>query len=79
MNVTVCNKLSPIQFHTPKFSFTNRIISAWNSLPDSVVSANTVKPFKNRLDRFCKNQEIQFNWKADIDTGSRSKVNVILV
>ena len=33
---------SPIQFDTRKFSFTNRIISAWNSLPDSVVSASTV-------------------------------------
>ena len=63
---------SPVQFDTRKFSFTNRIISAWNSLPDFVVSANTVNTFKNCLDRFWKNQEIQFNWKADIDTGSRS-------
>ena len=55
------------------------ITSAWNSLPDSVVSANTVNTFKNRLDRFWKNQDIQFNWKADIDTGSRSQVNVIIV
>jgi len=70
---------SPIQFDSRKFSFTNRIISAWNSLPDSVVSADTVNTFKNRLDRFWKNQEFQFNWKADIDTGSRSKVNVILL
>ena len=62
-----------------KFSFTNRIISDCNSLSDSVLSANTVNTFKNRLDRFWKNQEFQFNWKADIDTGSRSKVNVILV
>ena len=66
------------------FPYTNRIISAWNNLPDSVVSANTVNTFKNRLDRFWKDQEIQFNWKADIiymyiDTGSRSQVNVILV
>ena len=28
------------------------------------------------LGRFGKNQEIQFNWKAAIDTGSRSKVIV---
>ena len=40
---------SPIQFDTRKFSFTNRIISAWNSLPDSVVSTNTVNTVKNRL------------------------------
>ena len=36
---------SPIQFDTLQFSFTNRIISAWNSLPDPVVSANTVNTF----------------------------------
>ena len=48
---------SPIQFDTRKFSFTNRIISAWNSLPDSVVSANTVNTFKNRLDRFWKTRK----------------------
>jgi len=53
---------STIQFDTRKFSFTNRIISAWNSLPDSAISANTVNTFKNRLDRFWKNQEIKFNW-----------------
>jgi len=40
---------------TRKFSFRNRIISAWNSLPDSVVSANTVNAF--RLDRFWKKTE----------------------
>ena len=78
-NFLFCLYQSPIQFDTRKFSFTNRIISSWNSLSDSVVSANIVNTFKNRLDRFWKNQEIQFNWKADIDTGSRSKVNVILV
>ena len=50
---------SAIQFDTRKFSFTNRLISAWNSLSDSVVSANTVNTFKNRLDRFWKNQEVQ--------------------
>ena len=42
---------SPIQFDTRKFSFTNRVISAWNSLQDSVVSANAVNTFKNCLDR----------------------------
>jgi len=45
----------------------------WHSLPDSVVSANTI-----RLDRFWFDQEIKYNWKADIHTGSRSQVDVIL-
>jgi len=31
-------------------------------IPDSVVSANTVNTFKNRLDRFWNNQEVHFNY-----------------
>ena len=43
-----------------------------------VVSADTVDAFKIRLDRFWIDQEIRYNWKADIPIGSRSQVNVIL-
>jgi len=43
---------SSIQFDTRKFFFMDRITSAWNSPPDSVVSANTVNTIKNRLNRF---------------------------
>jgi len=69
----------PIHFDMRKFSFTNRIIAPmWNSLPDSVVSANTIDAFKIRLDRFWFDQGIKYNWKADIHTGSRSQVDVIL-
>jgi len=59
-------------------NFTNRIISVWNSLPDFVVSVDTVDALKIRLDRFWLDQEIRYNWKADIHTRSRSYVNVIL-
>jgi hypothetical protein len=34
-----------------QFSFSNRVITPWNSLPAYVVNANNVKEFKNRLDR----------------------------
>ena len=58
-----------------KFSFPNRIIPLWNSLPDYVVSSRTLNTFKARLDRFLENQEVRCNWKADIlYTGSRSNV-----
>jgi len=50
------------------------IISYLLGIPDSVVSSNTVNAFKNCLNRFWINQEIQFNWKADTDIGSRSQV-----
>jgi len=32
--------------------FSLRIVSVWNSLPDSVVSAESVNSFKSRLDKF---------------------------
>jgi len=47
-----------------KFNFTNRIISVWNSLPDFVVSGDTVDPFKISLDRFWIDQEIRYNWMS---------------
>jgi len=47
-------------------------------LPDSVVSANTIDTFQIRLDRFWFDQEIKYNWKANIHTGSRSQVDVIV-
>ena len=60
-----------------KFSFPNRIIPLWNSLPDDVVSSPTLNTFKARLDRFWENQEVRYNWKADIlYTGSRSNVEL---
>ena len=31
--------------------FANRVVTAWNQLPEEVSSAHTVNSFKNRLDR----------------------------
>jgi len=46
--------------------------SALDSLLNWVVSANT---FKNRLDRFWQNQEIIYDFKAQLEgTGSRSNL-----
>jgi len=41
-----------------KYNFTNRVIPIWNSLSNHVVSAETVNTFKNRLDKFCSDQEV---------------------
>ena len=60
-----------------KFNFTNRVISVWNTLPDTVVSANTIDTFKARLDRLWSDKEVKYNWKSDIITRSRSQVSVI--
>jgi len=67
-------------FEMHKFNFTNRVISIWNTLPDIALSANTrpIDTFKARLDRFWSDQEVKYNWKSDIITGSQSQVSVII-
>jgi len=67
-----------VRYDLRKFSFSNGVRTLWNSLPDVVVKAESVNTFKKRLDRFWDNQELKFNWKADIKgNGSRSNVNFI--
>ena len=55
-----------------KYSFTVRIVNLWNSLPENVISANTVNTFKNRLDKFWSEQELVYDYKADL-TGIRNR------
>jgi len=74
------NKYKLVQHHchydVRKFNFTNRVVPIWNSLSNHVVSADTVNTFKNRLDKFWLNQEVIFNYKADLTgTGKRSIIN----
>jgi len=58
-------------------SFTVRIVNLWNSLPDNVVSANTVNTFKNRLDKFWSDQELVYDYKADLTRiGNRSLISL---
>ena len=58
-----------------KKNFTNRVVNIWNSLPDYVVHVDTVNCFKSRLDTFWSNQDLVYNFKAEISgTGSRSEV-----
>ena len=42
-----------------KYSFTNRVVNIWSSLPESVATAVSVDSFKNRLDKFWSNQDTQ--------------------
>jgi len=40
-----------------KFSFTNRIVNIWKSLPNAVVYVDFVDLFKSRLDNFWMSQD----------------------
>ena len=66
---------SRAKYDLQKYSFTSRIVNIWNSLPNWVIFPNTTNMFKNRLDRFWHNQEIIYDFKAQLEgTGSRSNL-----
>ena len=50
------------QYDLRKFSFSNRVVNIWNSLPNWVVSANTTNTFKARLDKFWHNQDVVYDF-----------------
>ena len=52
------------KFDLRKYSFSSRVVGAWNSLPDSVVLCLSINSFKNNLDKFWKNEELFYNWEA---------------
>jgi hypothetical protein len=47
-----------------KYTFTIRIVEIWNSLPESVIQAKTVKPFEIGLDEHWKHQEGKYDFTA---------------
>jgi len=46
--------------------FTNRLVNMWNSLPNSVVHAESTEALKERLDKFWSNQEVIYNYHSKI-------------
>ena len=74
---TRCNKYKLVQhqchYDLRKFNFSNRITPIWNSLSNYVVSSDTVNTFKHHFDKFWCNQDVVYNYKADLGgTGNRS-------
>ncbi|KAK3086707.1 hypothetical protein FSP39_022286 [Pinctada imbricata] len=57
-----CNK------NIRKYSFTRRITDTWNSLPNKVINAKSVKHFEIALDRHWEHQDVKFDYTADINT-----------
>jgi hypothetical protein len=61
------------RYELRKHFFINRVTNIWNSLPNKVTSAPNLNAFKSQLDKFWANQEILYDWQADITgTGNRS-------
>ena len=56
------------------FSFTNRIVNIWNSLPNVVVDVDSVDLFKTRLDKFWTFQDVKYDYTVDLTGfGDRSE------
>jgi len=57
-----------------KYSFTNRIVNNFN-IWNSLLLADSVNCFKSRLDKFWQNQDIVYDFRAEIEgTGNQSEV-----
>jgi len=63
---------SRVKYDLQKFSFSNRVVNTWNSLPNWVVSAITTNTFKARLDKFSHNQDIIYNFRAQLHARNRT-------
>ena len=47
-----------------KFSFCNRVVEHWNSLPEVVVSSGSLNTFKSNLDKYFKEQDVFYDMDA---------------
>jgi len=53
-----------------KFYFTNRVVDAWNSLPNWIVMANSTNTFKRRLDIYWQDPRDYLRFSCTV-TGNR--------
>ena len=56
-----------------KYSFTSRVIDQRNDLPECVVSAPNVNTFKNRLDKYWKDQAVKYIYTEPYEPGQRDQ------
>ena len=58
--------MTTLSFHSIFFhSFIQfRVVSVWNSLPDTVVCAESVNSFKSRLDKFWSMHDFVYDYRA---------------
>ena len=52
------------------FFFSVRIVSIWNTIPDSVIASDTINKLKNALDKHWQNEYILYNYKAKLMSGT---------
>ena len=81
--ITTCEAINSI-YTSLKYIVISENLTLLTELPhfgivcQKLLFVLTLDTFKIRLDKFWQDQEVLYNWKADICTGSRSQVSVIL-
>ena len=60
INVTRC------RYDVRKFSFCNRVVGVWNSLPAHVVNSPSVDCFKANLDKLWESEEFYYDYDATL-------------
>jgi len=63
-----CDTNDKSHYDLRKFSFANRIVNMWNSLPNAVVDFDSVDLFKSRLDNFWMLQDVKYDYTVDLTT-----------
>ena len=67
-------KLSTVRtkYDKRKYFFTIRVVSVWNSLPDSVITAQSINAFKREIDKHWQHEDLLYNYRAKLSgTGVR--------
>jgi len=49
------------------------LLNIWNSLPNWVVTADSNNIFKTRLDTFWHNQDIMYDFRAELEGTGKSR------
>ena len=52
-----------------------RVVELWNSIPDQIVGAPSLKSFERRHDKLWAGQDIRFNYEATLNTSSRRELS----
>ena len=58
-------KKQSCRLNVRKYSFTSRVVDIWNSLPEEIIVAKTVKEFEIGLDNHWKHQECKYDFSMD--------------
>jgi hypothetical protein len=64
-----------------KFSFINKIVDLWNTLPQSLIDAKDVRQFEIKLDKYWEHEDVKFEYKTSIqnkeNTGNHTEISCI--